>query len=225
MRKTAARLILVLLLVIFALGCEPRGDTLVIRNNGYISYRQRNEGDIQDPWGGFRVEWKQNGCELSYHDRSGTEKTKRLTTGEMFQIETSGIPVLVYDFYLCKEGDSLPNGWDEIKQRQDRIESVQAEYGSMYSYERSRDVEAEKQLFQAALDAIGVEDDVDRWYRFFLEATWSNGDCSMTFTDASAKKNLNETKLMLTDDDGNELVIYNAYWCEYNGEFYYGYIE
>lgn len=230
MKKTIARLFIVFLLSILVLGCEPKGDTLVILKNAGISVRQRSEGDLIDAWGGFRVEWKQNGCEISYVNREGKDTTKRIAVGETFRIETDSIPVQVYEFYLCNEGDQLPEEWQEIKQRQDQIQSKQAEYGSISGYKQSRNVEDEKQMMQDAFDTAGINvktgwKDIDSWYDFFLEATWSHGDCLMQITKATAEKNSDGTKLTLTDEEGNELVIFNAYWAEYDNEFYFGYIE
>lgn len=210
---------------------EPEETLLFLSESGDIYTAYRKDGD-QDVMRDIHVQWNKDGCILKYYNTVlGENEQTEVHSGEISEITIKAIPVFNnYKVYLCHEGDSIPEEWNEVITEKERKEQWQANYGTYEDYLDARNTEEEEKLIQDAFDEAGLSLTAVYWYHEFTDATWDNA-IPFTIKRAVAAIESNDMIcLTLIDTDDNllqiygvsddliELALYNGVWCyRYHG--------
>ena len=112
------------------------------------------------------------------------------------------------------------------------IRAAQKLYGTRDHYRDARDKERELALFRQAIEESGLDLTAGKWYDYFIEATWVNGDVSMAIADVRVQQDvdLNLITILVTNEAGYELKLdgysddrlFGVFYC---GKLYYNPLE
>jgi hypothetical protein len=227
MKKITVAFFLSVLLFVCAisLACTPgkKDEVLyLLHDSGILHEVKRKDGD--QIAGGIQIKWSGSTCSLN--------GKIVLNPGDEAAVENGDLPPTEYIAYLGKEGCQLPDDMVAIIQRAGKIRDAQNEYGTIDAYRDARDREKETAIIQQAIDQAELDLSADKWYDFFIEATWYNGDLSIAIVDARARlfSDPDLVEIIITDGEGNEMNLDGftddtMFGVGYRGEAYYGPLE